>query len=445
MSHRSRTVVVSRLQRASSGFRTAGRLRLGLAAIALGAVLGITAGGCSGPAPLSARDRNWQQDIAYLARELPVVRTAGLGAVSQAAWRAAAARLEAAVPRLTEGQTIAGLAQLVAMLRDDETLVDFPPGPVLTLDAQWVGGGLYLLAVPAANRGLLGARLLAVNGQPVAQVLARAGTAFGAEDPQLLSNTETGALDDLGLLHSLGLTASATTAVLTVKTGAGTRETVRLGAANSGFVGWPYFFADAEPGLAHVPLPLYQQDASQPYWLRVLPAQRAVYIKYNHCLPDSGFQRLAAQGLALLRAHPDYRLIVDLRDNGGGDSGPIQTLISGLQADHRLRAPGRVIGLVNQFTDSSATVDAQSLKQAGVVLIGQPPADPIDQWGNEQTFRLPRSGVLIQYTTATVNPTGTLWGIPNVVVKPTLAEILAGDDPVLTAALSYPDRRAARG
>jgi hypothetical protein len=157
------------------------------------------------------------------------------------------------------------------------------------------------------------------------------------------------------------------------------------------------------PGLAHVPLPLYQQNATRPYWLRVLPAQHAVYLKYNQALPDSGFQRLAAQALAQLTAHPDDRLIVDLRDNGGGDDGggddgPFRALISGLRAHPRLRTPGRVIGLVGQFTDSSATVDANSLKQAGVVLMGQPPADPL---------------------------------------KPTLAQLLAGDDPVLAAALSY--------
>ena len=41
--------------------------------------------------PLSARDRRWQQDIAYLARELPRVHVRGL------AWEAAASRLEAKV------------------------------------------------------------------------------------------------------------------------------------------------------------------------------------------------------------------------------------------------------------------------------------------------------------------------------------------------------------
>lgn len=428
---------MSWLSQGPSGRGTRGRARLGLAAIALAAVLASVVV-ASSPAPLSARDRKWRQDIAYLASELPAVRAGGLGAVSPRAWRAAAMGMEAAVPRLADSQIVAGLAKLTAMLHDDETQLVFPPGPVLALDAQWVDGGLYLLAVPPADHGLLGARLLAVDGHPIAQVVARVGTTVDAEEPQLLSNSVTGALDDLRLLHSLGLTASATTALLTVKTRAGVREKVRLTATGSRYDNWPYFLVDQQPGLAHVPLPLYRQEAGRPYWLRVLPAQRAVYLKYNQCLPDSGFQRLAAQALSLLQTHRDYRLIVDLRDNLGGASEPFQSLLNGLRADPRLTATGRVVGLVNQFTDSSATVDAQLLKQAGAALIGQPPADPLDEWGNEQTFRLPWSGVLIAYTTARINGTGTLWAIPDLVVEPTLAEILAGDDPVLAAAFSYP-------
>ncbi len=68
------------------------------------------------------------------------------------------------MPRLTDGQIVAGLAQMVAMLHDDETLVMFPQRPVVPLDAQWVGGGLYLLAAPAGDQGLL--RSLGCRSRP---------------------------------------------------------------------------------------------------------------------------------------------------------------------------------------------------------------------------------------------------------------------------------------
>src|SRR5580700_5672009 len=67
---------------------TTGRRRMLAAAAA--AVLILAAGSAAvlagrGPA-LSARDRNWQQDVTYLARELPPAHAGGLTSVSRTAW-----------------------------------------------------------------------------------------------------------------------------------------------------------------------------------------------------------------------------------------------------------------------------------------------------------------------------------------------------------------------
>jgi len=164
-----------------------------------------------------------------------------------------------------------------------------------------------------------------------------------------------------------------------------------------------------------------------------------VYLKYNNCVDDDGFQRLAAQALAILRAHPDFRLVVDLRDNPGGDTTPFMTLIQGIMADPAINRPGRVIGLVNGLTDSSATLDASNLAlDTNAVLIGQPPADPIDEFGNDNgVLKLPHFGIRVRYTTAVVNPSRRKLGIPGIMVAPTVADLLTGRDPVLSAALDY--------
>jgi hypothetical protein len=411
----------------------AGTLAVILAAAALTAAC--TAGG---PSP---RDQRWQRDIAYLARQLPDARAevGGLSvAVSLTAWNAAAARLEARVPRLSDGQVIVGMARMVAMLRDDETELRLPQQPVYALDAQYFGRAVYLLAVPSADRSLLGARLVAVDGLPVAQALARISTTIGDEDAELRSDDEVDELIDGGLLHWLGITRSPRAARFTVVTAAGRRRTVTLTATGSAFGPWLNFLGTPTSGLAHVPLPLYLQHSSLPYWLQVLPAQHAVYLKYNNCLSDDGFQRLAAQALAVLQANPVDRLIVDLRGNAGGNTAPFTSLIAGIRADPAINRPGRIIGLVNHFTDSAARDDASMLAaQTRAVLIGSDPADPIDTYGNEQFFQLPGSGLTVQYTSAVVNSSVAPQGIPDIQIAPTLHQVLAGDDPVLAAALSY--------
>jgi hypothetical protein len=413
--------------------------------LAAGGVTAAHFAAASGPLP---RDQRWQRDIAYLARNLPQdragdgigtagIESIGLGPVSRAAWDAAAARLEGQVPRLTDGEVIVGMARMVAMLHDDETHVDLPEQPLYQLEAQRLGGGLYLLAVPAADRSLLGARLLAVDGQPVRRVLARIRPVIAGEDATLVSDEEIGALDDARLLHWLGITRSPTAASFTVETVADHQRTVRLRAKGAGDLVYYNWLYGPGAGLARVPMPLYQQHSNLPYWLQVLPAQHAVYLKYNQCLSDNGFQRLAARALAIMRDNPGDRLVVDLRGNAGGDDGPFTSLISGLQADPALTRPARVIGLVDNFTGSSATDDAGSFAQDGhAVLIGEGPADPIAAYGNDDTFQLPYSHLTITYTTTMVR-SGTPEGVPDIKIAPTRHQVLAGDDPVLAAALSY--------
>lgn len=415
-------------------------LGLGVAAVMAAVLSVVLATGGTAPV-LTVRDRNWRQDIAYLAAHLPQVRAGGLGALGDAAWRAAAERLEAEVPRLSNGRVIVGMARMIAMLHDDESQLQIPPGPVYPLDAEWFGGSLYLIGVPAADRPLLGARLMAVDGHPIADVMAGIGSVIDYQDPALLAATQAGYLDDARLLYWLGITRSSASAAFTVRAdpGAGSERTVRLAADGHTTIDMAgNDLGELVPGMVHGPLPLYLRNITAPYWMQVLPRQQAVYLKYNSCLDTSGFQQLAAQALTVLRHHPGYRLIVDLRDNLGGDSEPFTPLVGGIAADPALNARGRVIGLVNQFTDSSATVDANELRQmTHAVLIGVPPMDPLDSFGNEAAFPLPHSGIMIQYTTARINTSGQDWGMPQITVTTTPAQVMAGADPVLAEALSY--------
>jgi hypothetical protein len=413
-------------------------------------VLAASAGLLAGCAPArSVRDLHWRQDIAYLAREVPRAHAGGLTGVGRAAWMAAAHRLERQVPRLTDGQVIVGMARMVAMLRDDETQLLLPPSAVYPLAMRWIGNSVYLFGVPAADRWLLGARLTAVDGHPVGVVVARLRTLIDHQDPGIarawivnwgqVSPSWPGYLTNADLLHWLGVTRSATAATFTVLTAHGTRRTIRLTA-----VGGP---ADGSlPRLRYVPSPLWLHHAAEPYWLRILARQRIVYLKYNHCLhlPDTGFQRLAARALADLRAHPAYRLVVDLRDNLGGDPEPFGALVSGIWSDPAINVRGRIFGLINGFTASAATFDSSTLREStNALLIGQQAADPIQEFGGGQVLRLPHYGVRIQVTRMVVNSPQTRHGIPDIVVAPTLSDWLAGRDPVLAKALAYARTRGA--
>jgi Peptidase family S41 len=410
------------------------RLLLGtvVAVVAIAAV--VSAVLATGGASLTTRDRYWQQDIAYLATQLPRVHVDGLtGGTTRARWNAAADRLKATVAQLTNGQIITGMARIVAQLHDDETAIEVPTDPLYPFQTQWIGAGLYFIAVPAADRALLGGRLLAVDGHPIAQVLAAIRSTVDYEDAGVARGMESQLVENPAWLSYLGLVSSIRSARFTVALPSGRVVSADIDSygADGGLHG--------KPDDVTVPLPLYLQRNNQPYWMKVLAARDAVYLKYNQCLDTDGFQRLAARALALLRVHPAWRLIIDLRFNGGGDSSPLQTVADRIAADPAIDQHGRIFGLIDGNVYSSASLDSYLLQsQDGAILIGQPTAEQRDTFGNDEgRLSLPHYGITVQYTTAVVNKAGAVYGVPDLTVAPTLRDWLTGTDPVLAAALAY--------
>jgi len=403
-----------------------------VAVVAIGAAVGAAV--ATGGSSLTTRDRYWQQDIAYLATRLPRVHVDGLtGGTTSARWNAAADRLKADVPHLTNGQIITGMARIVAHLHDDETAVNVPTTPLFPFQTQWIGAGLYLIVAPDADRDLLGGRLLAVDGHPIAQVLSAIRATVDYEDAGVARGMEAQLVQNPAWLWYLGLVSSIRSARFTVglPSGRNVSADIESYGANGGLHG--------QPRAVTVPLPLYLQRNNQPYWMTVLAAHDAVYLKYNQCLDNDGFQRLAARALALLRAHPDWRLIIDLRFNGGGSTSPVQTVARWIAADPAVDRPGRILGLIDGNTYSSASLDSYILQsQDGAILIGQPTAERRDTYGdNGSRLALPHYGITVQYTTAVVNGAGAVYGVPDITVAPTLHDWLTGTDPVLAAALAY--------
>jgi hypothetical protein len=76
--------------------------------------------------------------------------------------------------------------------------------------------------------------------------------------------------------------------------------------------------------------------------------------------------------------------------------------------------------------------------RTSALLIGQEVEDPVNEYGNSDgLLTLPHSHLVVTYTTKVVNPSGNRLATPDIVIVPTVSQVLAGTDPVLGRALSY--------
>ena len=142
----------------------------------------------------------------------------------------------------------------------------------------------------------------------------------------------------------------------------------------------------------HVAPPLFLSRPGEYYWYQYLSDSQTLYIQYNACAndPKLSFSGFAKQTLTEADAHPVKRVVIDLRQNGGGDSRVIGPLKSGLAA--RLQAIGHVYVLIGPLTFSSAVDNASELRHSlHATLVGEQAGETPGGYGEVKFLTLPNS------------------------------------------------------
>ncbi len=411
-------------------------------------LLVIAAGGAAGcgsevatpdapPSPAATRDGRWAQDVDYMTSQLERLHPDLFFATPRADFLAAAQQLKDQVSRLPDHQLAVGLMRLAALPQDAHTSVQYWALGFHRLPLRFtrLQDGFYVVAAESSVAEALGARLDAVGDVPVAALEAGAARLVSHENdawvrdraPDLLSHTE--------VLYSLGATSSLDAARVWLRQPAGALVSLDLAARTSPA---PLLGLTAAAGL---PPPLHEQRTNENYWMTPLEGTRVLYVQYNRCQNAAEpFEAFAGRIFRLLDGGSVDRLVVDLRHNGGGDSEVDNALIEGLRSRATWRARGRVMGLTGTATFSSGMWTAHDLQQAGAVLVGAPTGGKPNSYGNVRNLTLPNSLVSVSYSTRHYrliegsDPPSLVPGVP---VEPTIADLWAGRDPVLEAALRF--------
>jgi C-terminal processing protease CtpA/Prc len=190
----------------------------------------------------------------------------------------------------------------------------------------------------------------------------------------------------------------------------------------------------------NVPTPLFRTHPKQYYWHQYLEDSNTLYVQYNVCAndPKLRFSDFADKVLADADSHKVTRVVIDMRQNGGGDSRVIRPLKNGLE--QRLAKVGRVFVLIGPGTFSSGTDNAVELhRNLHATLIGEPTGGMPSSYGEVKYIDLPNSKLRVQYTSKWFGsrkdsePDSLA---PDVLAPRKLEDTLLGRDSALEAALA---------
>ena len=138
----------------------------------------------------------------------------------------------------------------------------------------------------------------------------------------------------------------------------------------------------------------------EPFWWTTLDHGRVLYLQYNQVVRTSGDTSLGTV-VDELRTRIDRggirRLVIDLRNNPGGDNHTYAPLLEFLRTDRRVNRPGGLSVIIGPQTFSAATNFATEVdRDTAAVFVGEPTGGRPNLYGDVKPVELPNSGLTVE-------------------------------------------------
>lgn len=371
----------------------------------------------------------------------------GYHGVDPAAFEVLVDSVRATIDRGEPASITLHLDRLVALVGDGHTSLDAVQARAghtrLPLSTSFFGDELRVLAVKPGQERALGARVLALDGHPTLAALDSVSRLISRDNPQEFRYLGPTYLLTPGALRFAGVAGATDSVTLTLSRGDSVFE--------MGIAAWPQArLGTVEWVLARdtsVAPPLALSRPSETYWFEPIPDAATVYVRWNR-VDD------APNGPSLGRFYGDLfetvdrvgaeRLIVDLRQNNGGNFHKADEFLDEVLARPHLARTGGLYVLTAPRTFSAAAHVAGRLRfEANGLIVGEASRSDPNFAYNAETIALGRSGLSMEYTDEQNDPPpfpelGASRQLPvDIPAFTTFDDYLAGRDAVLEAALRH--------
>jgi len=231
------------------------------------------------------------------------------------------------------------------------------------------------------------------------------------------------------VLHALGIVPNITSATFTFADDHGQQFTLNIEAvARSARLDWLSLSTK---------LPLYLQRPDEKFWFTYLPDAKTVYVSFR------GYDSLIENAQQLFKAideHQPQRLVIDMRENGGGDFTLVREhLLPGLKQRSAINRTGHLFVVIGRDTFSAAMSNATDFrKETKAILVGEPIGERPNSYQENRQLVLPNSLLTVSYSTQYYSfLNGASEVTPDKRIDPNWVSYKAGRDPVMDWILAY--------
>jgi len=387
------------------------------------------------------RVQQWRDDLAVLKTELSQKHKDLFFKLNRDEFEREAARIHDAIPTMSDAEIKIDIIRLVAMAGDGHTQVwwsadDFRLVPI---SFYRFSDGWFVVRAGGEYKRTLGARLVKIGDTDIEKAVEALSPFVACDNRYCLNDRLPRYLNNADFLHRAKLISNTAEARFTFEDEQKKRFEVRLGSLTAAELKNVKIMGVFDA--AKVETPIYRRHPDLFYFREYLTESKTLYIVYRACkeMASLPFERFAAETLSFMDANAVERVVVDLRQNGGGKESIIRPLANGLR-DRVNRGGVQVFVVIGRSTYSSANNNAYELKEkAKAIFVGEPSGQKPNHYGEVKSITLPNSKIQIGYSS---NYFRRVKGdpdaiIPDLAASLSIADYLAGRDPALAAILSH--------
>lgn len=306
-----------------------------------------------------------------------------------------------AIPNLDDVGFYYELQRLVALSRDAHTYLENDPiysniqEQFLPIEFKELDGKWYLItSYDQAYKEYLTYELIEINERSIKSILTLAKPYISYENNIRLERNFTEMLTHADLLKHLGIVNNLNDITLTLRDGNGSIKKVTMNTCS-----W-YEMQQAKRFSAYK-TPETKQNAEKLYEYFSLN-EDTFMLRYNAAKEDTRYPigEFSKDLKKELEKHTYTKVIVDLRDNKGGNYTLFPPVIQML-TDLKEKQHFKLYALISEDTFSSGVIHAAQLQHdAGAILIGAPTSGNVYFYGNtDNAVELPHSKLAIIYST----------------------------------------------
>lgn len=394
------------------------------------------------------RAKRWAYDIDFLARRMEQMHFRLYNKVPKEKLLAEFAALkQAAAAGLSDDRLRARLQRAIVLVGDGHTTVaTLAKGETdirrIRIHARQLSDGCYIIGTAPEHKELLGARIDAVGPFPMSEVDALVRPYCAVDNPMGYLDDVARRLFDPAILQEIGA-AEGDEATYTLTLPNGTTKRVTLPAES-------FKLSDLGPsplfrkGYVYVndatERPLCQRDLETPLTMEHLPALDAVYFGF-HAVgsnPKQSFESFIADLEKRVKDTNSSHLIIDMRFNGGGNTGLIQPLINFLVRNDTINRHGNLFVIIGRRTFSAAQNTVNMIENmTDATFVGEPTGSRPVFIGESTYIVLPYSGVRVYCSSRSWQVLSStdkrIWVQPQIAADCTFADFAANRDSALDA------------